>query len=211
LLQYTNRGQEVELELKWVEKALNMVISTVLSRGSFSLKANKFFVTGGHESLGPSLCAIRGYFYSVKPGMAQILLNCKSPSVGFQKDFRLTMTLVSSCTSAFYQPILVSEFLSDEFTFRSRDERLTQLRGLRVQLTYEPASKAKRSHSATIEARIKSIAGTGIAVGLQKFTLDGRDGQPDSEITVQQHFKDSTFTPHPVTCDRRARSCSSFF
>jgi eukaryotic translation initiation factor 2C len=60
-----------------VERALNMVISTALSGGSFSLKANKFFITGGHNNLSPSLCAIRGYYYSIRPGMGKVLLNCK--------------------------------------------------------------------------------------------------------------------------------------
>jgi eukaryotic translation initiation factor 2C len=54
-----------------------MVVSTALSKGSISLKANRFFMTGGHNDLSLSLCAIRGYYYSIRPGMGQILLNRK--------------------------------------------------------------------------------------------------------------------------------------
>jgi eukaryotic translation initiation factor 2C len=69
--------QDMEVQIRWVSTALNMVLSTVLSRGSFSLRANKFFITGGHKDLGLSFCAIRGYYYSVRPGLGQVLLNCK--------------------------------------------------------------------------------------------------------------------------------------
>jgi eukaryotic translation initiation factor 2C len=48
-----------------------MVFSAALSKGSYSLEANKFFITGGHESLSPSLCAIRGYYYSVRASIAR--------------------------------------------------------------------------------------------------------------------------------------------
>ncbi|EAT81940.2 hypothetical protein SNOG_10546 [Parastagonospora nodorum SN15] len=142
-----NSAQEVEEEVKRVSGVLNMVVSTSLSRGSFSLKANKFFVTGGHNNLSPSF--------------------------------------------AFYKPILVSDFLQDTTTFKYQSERLAKLRNLRVQLTYDPVHSGTkpRSAAATIEARIKTIAGTGLPVSEQKFTLKGRDGKPDTKITVQSHFE----------------------
>jgi eukaryotic translation initiation factor 2C len=100
---------------------------------------------------------------------------------------------VSSCTSAFYKPILVSDFLKDDTTFKNQNDRLAQLRGLQVQLTYDPVhpSKQPRSRTAEIAARIKTIAGTGKAVGKQTFILKGRDGTADTEITVQGHFEGS--------------------
>ncbi|KAH7092068.1 Piwi domain-containing protein [Paraphoma chrysanthemicola] len=165
--------KNIEIKVRWVEKALNMIISTALGQGSISLKANKFFVTGGHASLSPSLCAVRGYFYSVKPGQGQILLN------------------LNSCTSAFYQPILVSDFLSDSSTWPSKEERCTQLRGVRVHLTYEPVTKGPRSRAAAIEARMKKVLGTGLRVDKQTFELDGRDGKPATPNTVVQHFKNT--------------------
>lgn len=67
----------MEAQIKLVNAALNMVLSTAIGSGTFSLKANKFFITGGHTNLSKSLCAIRGYYYTIRPGMGQILLNCK--------------------------------------------------------------------------------------------------------------------------------------
>jgi eukaryotic translation initiation factor 2C len=75
---FTDIGdQVVEIEIKEVINALNTVVSSVLGKGCFSLRANKFFLAGGHNDLGPSLCAIRGYFYSIVPGTGQVLLRCK--------------------------------------------------------------------------------------------------------------------------------------
>jgi eukaryotic translation initiation factor 2C len=65
------------MQVRLVTTALNMVVSSALGTGTFSPKANKFFIIGGHTSLGPSLCAIRGYYYAIRPGMGQILLNRK--------------------------------------------------------------------------------------------------------------------------------------
>ncbi|KAF1849347.1 Piwi-domain-containing protein [Cucurbitaria berberidis CBS 394.84] len=156
-----------------VNEALNMVISKALSRDSFSLKANKFFVTGGHTRLGDSLCTMRGYFYSIKPGMGQILLN------------------LNACTSAFYQPVLVSKFLLDNNTIRDQEERLSVLRGLRVHLTYDPKHSGveARSRAATIEAYMKTIEETGLPCLRQTFNHKGRDGKPDEKPTVQQYFQ----------------------
>ncbi|KAH7068121.1 ribonuclease H-like domain-containing protein [Paraphoma chrysanthemicola] len=125
--------KDIEIKVRWVEIALNMIVSTALGQGSFSLKANKFFVTGGHARLSPSLCAVRGYFYSVKPGQGQILLNLRS-----------------------------------------------------INLSYSP-----RSRAAAIEARMKTIRGTGVRVDTQTFELDDRDGKPATRITVLQHFKNT--------------------
>ncbi|KAF1918354.1 ribonuclease H-like domain-containing protein [Ampelomyces quisqualis] len=165
--------KEVEMQIKLVSNALNMIVSTVLGKGSFSLKANKFFVTGGHNDLGPSLCAIRGYYYSILPAMGQILLR------------------LNGCTSAFYKPILVSDFLNDDRTFGDEQQRLSQLQGLRVQLMYDPVynGKVPRSKAATIEARIKTIAGHGRQVSQENFLLKGKDGQPEVSTTVQAHFE----------------------
>jgi eukaryotic translation initiation factor 2C len=100
---------------------------------------------------------------------------------------------VNACTSAFYQPILVSQFLGDQQTFRNLDERKAQLRGLRVQVMYDPkwTGGIPRSKAAMIKARIKTIVGTGQAVCQQKFGLNGGDGQPDVATTVQSYFRKS--------------------
>lgn len=69
------------MQIKLVNAALNMVVSTALGEDTFSPKANKFFIAGGHTNLGSSLCAIRGYYYSIRPGMGKILLNCRRISI----------------------------------------------------------------------------------------------------------------------------------
>ncbi|KAF2822156.1 hypothetical protein CC86DRAFT_458662 [Ophiobolus disseminans] len=97
---------------------------------------------------------------------------------------------LNACTSAFYKPILVSHYLMDDSTFKDRNDRKGQLHGLRVQLTYELIYSGKpRSRSAMIASRIKSICGVGEGVGQQTFKLSGRDGKPDTEPTVEQHFE----------------------
>lgn len=156
-----------------INSTLNMVISKVLSRDSFSLRANKFWLTGGHTRLSDSFCTMRGYFYSVRPAMGQILLN------------------LNACTSAFYQPILVSAFLLDNDSFRAQDERSSALRGLRVHLTYEPKhdDDDSRSFSATIKASIKTIGGySNNSCSRQTFRSGG---YPSEEVTVQDHFRRS--------------------
>lgn len=158
-------------------RALNMVISKALSRDSFSLQANKFFVAGGHAPLGRSLCTMRGYFYSVRPGMGQMLLN------------------LNACTSAFFQPLLVSQFLSDTITIEKESERKNVLQGVRVALTYSPKQSGDKpkSRAATVEASMQSIEGCGLPCNKQKFLLRGRDGAQHEGITVQNHFLRSKF------------------
>ncbi|KAH7380394.1 Piwi domain-containing protein [Phaeosphaeria sp. MPI-PUGE-AT-0046c] len=165
--------KNIEARIKLINAALNMVVSTALVGGTFSSQANKYFINGGQTSLGSSLYAIRGYYYSIRPGMSQILLN------------------LSSCTSAFYKPILVSEFLNDSVTFPNRPARLAQLRGLRVQLMYEPVHTGNepRSRAATINARMKIIAGTGLPVTEQKFQLKGQNGNTGNEVTVKAYLE----------------------
>jgi eukaryotic translation initiation factor 2C len=60
---------------------------------------------------------------------------------------------------------------------------------------YDPVHSGKkpRSAAATIEARLKSIKGTGLPVCEQKFPLKGRNGAVDMETTVQAHFSNSEF------------------
>ncbi|KAF2851686.1 Piwi-domain-containing protein [Plenodomus tracheiphilus IPT5] len=167
--------EETRKALKGIESALNLVISKAMDpRDSFSLKANKFFVTSGYSDLGQSLCTMRGYFYSVRPGMGQILLT------------------LNACTSAFYKPILVSQFLSDNTSFKSPNARLKALRGVRVQLTYEPKRSGKKplSTAATIASRIKTITNGGDLCNTQKFTL-----KDVGDKTIKDHFEQTYGNP----------------
>jgi hypothetical protein len=97
----------------------------------------------------------------------------------------------------------VSDFLNDRTTFKDPNERMAQLRGLQVQLTYEPvySGKQPRSKAAQIEARIKTITGTGQSVSEQKFILSGRNGEAEKEITVLLHFQSSkSYKPYFALC-----------
>lgn len=156
-------------------RALNIVLSKGLSQDSLSLKANKFFIAGGHVHLSESLCAIRGYFYSIRPAMGHILLN------------------LNACTSAFFQPTLVSKFLSDAFTFKSLEEREPVLRGLRVCLIYTPKhiASGEKSAATSIEARNKTIEGTGEVCSRLIITIKSKTGGPNERMTLQQYFQKS--------------------
>jgi eukaryotic translation initiation factor 2C len=117
---------------------------------------------------------------------------------------------VSNCTSAFFKPILVSDFLRDDTTFKNQQDRLAQLRGLRVHLTYDPVHSGKqpRSRTAEIAACIKTIAGTGKAVREQTFILKSRDGQADAEVIVQEHFA-RTYNATPLYPGMPAINCGT--
>ncbi|CAE7032959.1 Piwi domain containing protein [Pyrenophora teres f. teres] len=88
-----------------IAACLNLVISKSFNNQVHKLSANKFFVKSARVPLsaGPSesdsLEIIRGYFYNVKPGMGNIILN-----------FNLS-------TSAAFRPVLVADFLHNNNTF----------------------------------------------------------------------------------------------
>lgn len=162
-------NKEAQDEVAEICKALNLVVSKDIKSSSvLSPKANKFFVASGHKYLSPSLCAIRGYFYSIRPGMNNILLN------------------LNSCTSAFYQPILVSEYLEDLETFRNVPERKASLRGLQVRLMYVP--KGKPGEKRPESYNIKTIEGTGESCGTLENDFKGLDGSPSKRMTIKKYF-----------------------
>jgi hypothetical protein len=84
-----------------IARCLNLVISKSFSPEVHKLSANKFFVKKARVPLATSNCLeiVRGYFYSVKPGMGNIILN-----------FNIS-------TSAVFRPIIVADFLNGNNTF----------------------------------------------------------------------------------------------
>lgn len=175
--------QETRKAIILVNHALDLVLSKALEHGgSLTLKGNKFFVTGGHAPLGASLCTMRGYHFSIRPGMCQILL------------------AVDTSTSAFFNPIPVIDFLIDENTFRAKSERLAMLQGLKVKLAYNPTVKGKESSksSSTETSSIKTIIGEGLACNKQTFTLTGKDGANNKTTTVQEYFEQSKSCLRPA-------------
>lgn len=106
-------------------KALNILISKAI-RGDGSLlaqytkagiaqvSANKFFLGSEYHSLATSLCAVRGLYYTAKPGVGKLLLN------------------INSATSAFFETVTVAEFLKDTTTFARTFRTQLQDKGCRA-------------------------------------------------------------------------------
>jgi eukaryotic translation initiation factor 2C len=163
-----------------VLNALNIVASKCFGDGVFRLGANKFFVEAGNTPLGNSpLTAIRGYFYSIRPGMGHILLN------------------VNACTSAFLQPVTLDVLLSEANKKLFGKDWPSFLTGLRVYIDYNRGrtSKAQNSSMNKDESRIKKICGLGKSCSEQKFMLKTRDVQgnviSEKEVDVASYLQTS--------------------
>jgi hypothetical protein len=154
-----------------VINALNIVISKCFGGGVFQLGANKFFIETGSAPLSDSpLSTIRGYFYSIRPGMGHILLN------------------VNACTSVFLQPVTLDELMSVNNQKLFGKDCPSFLNGLRVYIDYTRGrtDKAKHSDMNKDESRIKKISGLGLPCEEQMFSYKKRDaeGQVESEKQI---------------------------
>jgi hypothetical protein len=184
-------------------RCLNMIVSKTLDKSIIHQQsANKFFVknaravlkfstTTKFEAAAPShtLEIIRGYFYNVKPGMGNLVLN------------------FSLATSTFFRPILVSEFLADAGTFEDESRRLDVLKGLRVYVVTEQRKKVPGEDHDRLNsenARIKKVTGLGEHIETLTFRkkIRGTDGKfqrdgtgsfekEDEDTLVTQYIKDS--------------------
>ncbi|KAL5415744.1 hypothetical protein PMIN03_002520 [Paraphaeosphaeria minitans] len=144
-----------------IARCLNILIAQSLSNDVHKQSANKFFVKTARKCLGESqsLEAIRGYFYNIKPGMGNIILN-----------FNIS-------TSAFVRPILVSEFLTDNTTFNIGEPEAL-LRKLRVyieheHLFYNPEKMPKINGEHSRMWHVRGLSG--IPIGKQTFRNKKRD------------------------------------
>jgi eukaryotic translation initiation factor 2C len=144
LHQQTNAARaEANSDLSSVERCLNILVSKSFDHEVLRLSANKFFVKRArnalvHESRGvksesQTLEIIRGYYFAIKPGMGNLM------------NFNVA-------TSAFFRPVLVSEFLEDNATFESLEERLAILSKLRVFIEPEHTEERFRKTGARIKA-----------------------------------------------------------
>lgn len=159
-------------QIRLLEKVINMVISKATIRANtFSPKASKFFVTGQDLPLSKSLCAMKGFFYSVRPGLGQILLN------------------MNLCTSAFFNSVLVPVALHDHQLGSIDEDRHHALKGIVVRLTYKPKNVTKEMEKDNLEmdaVLTKTIRDFGEPCWKQTFT--DSNGQM---VTVQAYFKSS--------------------
>jgi hypothetical protein len=165
---------EAASDLSSVERCLNILISKSFDHEILRLSANKFFVKKARDSLksnsgagkreSQSLEIMRGYYYAIKPGMGNLLMN------------------FNVATSAFFRPILVSEFLADNNTFGSETEKLSILRRLRVYV--EPNHKEDRYTK--FSSRIKSIHDIGdeTNANIEDLYFQKRVRNPDGTLSI---------------------------
>ncbi|CAI6332683.1 unnamed protein product [Periconia digitata] len=188
-----------------ISKCMNIVFSGRFDPAIVHKQSsNKFFVKNARGSLrfdrnmgdSQSLEIIRGYYYNIKAGMGNIVLN-----------FNLA-------TSAFYRPILVSEFLDDPKTFAGKQK--AELKGLRVVLVAErrQSKDGKNVGSGADKSKshkIYKVAELGEKIESQTFRkkIKGPDGKfvedvngkfitEDKDSRVNDHIKENFVKP-PVT------------
>jgi eukaryotic translation initiation factor 2C len=133
-----------------VAKCLNIVISRSFDGHVHQQSSNKFFVKAAWGNLyfaspkgnyhSHSLEVVHVYYYNVKPGMGNIILN-----------FNLA-------TSAFFRPILLNEFLADEETFPKKKLK-EPLAKMRVHVESERVDKKDKDYESfnSENSRIKTI------------------------------------------------------
>lgn len=179
---YSYTGDD-SLNKNTVISALNIVVSKCFGGGVFRLGANKFFVEAGNHPLGDSpLCTIRGYFYSIRPGMEHILLN------------------VNACTSAFLRPLRLDELMSKKHIFGK--DWPSMLNGVKVYIDYSRGrtKKAEASGLNHDESRIKKICALGKSCNEQSFRLMRRDDKGtvtgEEDITVAEYLRQNK--PQPL-------------
>lgn len=139
--------------------------------------------------MSQSLEIVRGYYYTAKPGMGNIILN-----------FNLA-------TSAFFKPILVSEFLADQETFEGC--RREVLVGLRVYVESERKPLAgedwdRLNRLGTRHKKIRAVTSENIEEIRFRKRLRGPDGmferaadgtyiEEGSEISLVDHLNNSEY------------------
>lgn len=126
------------------ERCLNLLISKSLGNNVVQVSGKKFYIRAGRHGLcdkenrvSRSLETMRGYYFCVKAGMGALLLN-----------FNLA-------TSAFFRPILVSEFLADNSTFQGELARRNIVKKLLVYIDQD----RKNTDLNVQKARVKQING----------------------------------------------------
>jgi len=130
-----------------IAKCLNLVISKSFNDEVHKLSANKFFVKKARVplragfSISDSLEIIRGYFYSVKPGMGNIVLN-----------FNIS-------TSAVFRPVNVADFVNDNHTF-DKDMAAKVLIGRNVYVDHDriDPDPEKESHLNSEDSRYWKVS-----------------------------------------------------
>lgn len=172
-----NPGQ---CNVETIKNALNIILAKCFNNSAeiFHLNSHKFFISkafkdlkAGNDKVCP-LRAIRGFSYTVKSGMGKILLN------------------VAPTTSAFWNPLLVSEVLLHGMAAFGHDYHA--LIGLQVHINYDRGRtpEAKAWSQANQFSHIKKIRGFGQALNEQLFTDEIRDCQGNATGTTTYTVSD---------------------
>lgn len=159
-----------------------MLISGSLGNDVHKQSANKFFVKTARKRLDTSISleTTRGYFYTIKPGMGNIILN------------------FNIATSAFFRPILVSEFLEDRATF-TNGKAESLLKNMLVHIEFDRfyEDKEKMDKLNSEPSRMKTISGLS-EQSIDQLTFrvhsDGNDLSNDGsdqshEVRVIDHLR----------------------
>ncbi|CAN9252449.1 unnamed protein product [Alternaria alternata] len=173
-----------DTDIQPIIRALNILISKCFDESTkyqtLQSGANKFYLKDAYENISigearnysRSLCAMRGYNYTIKPGIGRLLLN------------------INAAMSAFFLAGPLEQVLNDKVTFKNFKGRDYEalVRGLRVYINYDRGDKNqdleawKRLNSK--EGRTKTIQGLGTSLSTQDFEL-----KPGKYEFVQQYFE----------------------
>lgn len=168
------------------KNALNIIVTKCFENPGniIQLNAHKFFIAHAMQDLQARgdqvwpLRALRGYYYTITPGMGKILLN------------------VNPATSAFWNPCYVSQVLQDGLGTFGGDQYA--LKGVQVYISYERGRDAKGGTSSLNDQhnRIKRIRGFGKPLNVQTFKLPTKDEQGKityTKTTVADYLERSKF------------------
>ncbi|KAK4557036.1 hypothetical protein LTR86_006017 [Recurvomyces mirabilis] len=143
-------------------RALNGMVMKNITQSSpnqiTEVSANKFFLNKSWADI-TGVHVARGFFSSIRPGTSSVLLN------------------VNATHSAFFAPILVSEYLTKMTRHADADEYgdpKSSLKGKTVRIIYERPDLGDRIDKNNEDNRKKIIFGFGLTPALQRFELGGK-------------------------------------
>jgi hypothetical protein len=192
-----------QVDMEPTKRVLNILIAKCFTKATNNMVqtgANKFFLKSGRQPLSGrlghsahqdsvSLCTMRGYYYTIKPGIREVLLN------------------INSGVSAFYMPVLVSKLMNDKLTF-SPHELESVLKGVRVHIQYErgdPKDTALWDRLNSPQARVKTIQGLGQALEEEEWfdAANNRHGVLDHLMSSRssQMLTNASLTFHSIQQD----------
>lgn len=186
----SNDASDPNFEFSPIVNALNIIMTSNLTADVFQQSTNKFFVKSGYKPLTggsanlKTLCTMRGYYYTIKPGMQMVLLN------------------VNVATSAFFRDISLAEYLKDE-TF-TEEERTRLLKFLKLYIVHDRKNTGGREDQERIarlnqpQNRIKRFCELGPELSNKNMTFkkfvktgNGELVESSESIHVTKHLHET--------------------